>query len=63
VLTIVDGEAARIQSIDDPNCFYDARYLDVILVPASIPHYEIIATGKRPVVLHKAFVREDKHES
>jgi mannose-6-phosphate isomerase class I len=63
VITIVDGESARIQSIDDPGCYYDARYLDVILVPASIGRYEVIATGKQPVVLHKAFVREDKYES
>ena len=41
---------------------YDARYLDVILVPASIGKYEVIAQGRQPVVLHKAFVREDKFE-
>jgi mannose-6-phosphate isomerase len=63
VLTIVDGENARIQSIDDPGCNYDARYLDVILVPASMRRYEVIATGKQPVVLHKTFVREDRYES
>lgn len=62
VITIVDGESVRIQSVDDPGCYYDARYLDVILVPASIGRYEVIATGKQPVVLHKAFVREDKYE-
>jgi mannose-6-phosphate isomerase class I len=62
VLTIVDGEAARIQSLDDPDSYYDAKYLDVILVPASMPRYEVIAQGKQPVVLHKAFVREDKYE-
>lgn len=60
VITIVDGEAARIQSLDDPSQYYDARYLDVILLPASMPRYEVIAMGKQPVVLHKAFVREDK---
>lgn len=62
VITIVDGEAARIQSVDDPNRYYEAKYLDVILVPASMPRYEVIAKGKQPVVLHKAFVREDKYE-
>lgn len=62
VITIVDGEAARIQSVDDPNSFYEAKYLDVILVPASMPRYEVIAQGKQPVVLHKAFVREDMYE-
>ncbi|QYK50001.1 MAG: class I mannose-6-phosphate isomerase [Anaerolineales bacterium] len=60
VLTIVDGEAARIQSLEDPSKYYDARYLDVILVPASLGRYEVIAQGKQPVALHKAFVREDK---
>ena len=63
VITVVDGEAARIQSLDDPTCYYDTKYLDVILVPASIRRYEVIALGKQPVVLHKAFVREDKYAS
>lgn len=62
VITIVDGEAARIQSVDDPDRYYEAKYLDVILVPASMPRYEVIAKGKQPVVLHKAFVREDKYQ-
>jgi mannose-6-phosphate isomerase len=62
VITIVDGESARIQSADDPKIFYEAKYLDVILVPASMPRYEVIAQGKQPVVLHKAFVREDKYD-
>jgi hypothetical protein len=62
VITIVDGESARIQSLDDPNQYYEAKYLDVILVPASMPRYEVIAQGKQPVVLHKAYVREDKYQ-
>lgn len=61
VITIVDGEAARIQSAADPQRNYEARYLDVILVPASMPRYEVIALGRQPVVLHKALVREDKY--
>lgn len=63
VITIVDGEAVRIQSVDDPGQYYDARYLDVILVPASMRRYEVVASGKQPVVLHKTFVREDRYES
>lgn len=63
VITIVDGETARIRSTDNPNHYYDARYLDVILVPASMRRYEVVATGKQPVVLHKTFVREDRYES
>ncbi len=63
VITIVDGESARIQSVEDPGCNYEAGYLDVILVPASIGKYEVIATGNQPVVLHKTFVREDKFQA
>lgn len=58
VLTIVDGEIALIQSADDPDFFYYAKYLDVILVPACIQNYQVIAKGKQPVILHKAFVRK-----
>lgn len=61
VITIVDGEEGRIQSVDDPSCYFDARYLDVILIPASIRNYEVVSSGKQPLVLHKTFVRKDKY--
>ena len=59
VITIVDGEKATIQSADNPDFSYNAKYLDVILVPACIRNYQVIAKGKQPVILHKAFVRKN----
>lgn len=63
VLTVVDGEGARIQSVDNPDFHYKANYLDVIMVPASIAEYEVISQGKQPVVLHKAFVRKETYQN
>lgn len=62
VITIVDGETARIQSAVDSSFYYDANYLDVVVIPASIRNYEVIGTGKQPVMLHKTFVREDRKQ-
>ena len=45
VITIVDGEKATIQSADNPDFSYNAKYLDVILVPACIRNYQVIAKG------------------
>lgn len=63
VITVVDGESVRIQSCDDPSLSYDARYLDVVLIPATITDYEVIATGKQPVVVHKTIIREENFRS
>lgn len=57
VLTVVDGEHVDIWSEENPDYRYSAKYLDVVVIPASIKNYIVEAKGKQPVVLHKAFVR------
>lgn len=59
VLAVVDGESITIRSLAASSCSYDAKYLDVVLIPASIQSYEVITNGTQPVVLHKTFVRKD----
>lgn len=59
VLTIVDGERAEIRAEKKHEEKYLAKYLDVVLVPATVQEYEVENRGKQPVVFHKAFVREE----
>lgn len=58
VVTVVDGEQARISSKSHPEFSYTARFLDVVTIPATIEDYEIRAEGYQPVVIHKTLLRE-----
>ncbi|WP_368271567.1 class I mannose-6-phosphate isomerase [Enterocloster lavalensis] len=58
VVTVVDGEQARISSKSHPEFSYTARFLDVVTIPAIIEDYEIRAEGYQPVVIHKTLLRE-----
>jgi mannose-6-phosphate isomerase class I len=58
VFTVVDGEEAEIESAEDTDRKYDAKYLDVVVLPAQVKDFEIKAKGKQPLVLHKAMVRD-----
>ena len=51
VVTVVDGEQARISSKSHPEFSYTARFLDVVTIPATIEDYEIRAEGYQPVVI------------
>ena len=56
VLTIVDGEEVVIYSKSNPDYYYEASFLDIITVPASIDDYIIEAKGYQPVVVHKTIL-------
>lgn len=58
VLVVVDGERIRVRSVDHPECFYDADYLDMVVVPKSVGHYVIENLGDGPAILHKTLLRE-----
>lgn len=62
VLTLVDGENIRVYSKSHPEFYYDQRYLDVVVVPASIDDYVIENTGYQPCVVHKTMLREGYQE-
>lgn len=63
VLTLVDGETARIQEPGGGGRSYTAGFLDVVLVPASMPTFEVVADARHPIVIHKTFIRSDRFES
>lgn len=58
VLTLVDGENVRVYSKSHPEFCYDQKYLDIVVVPASIDDYVIENTGYQPCVVHKTMLRE-----
>ena len=58
VLTLVDGEKVRVQSLDHPELYYEQHYLDVVVVPANIGKYIIKNLGNQPVYMHKTMLRE-----
>lgn len=59
VLTVVDGEEVLISSLKDERLNYRARFLDIIVVPASIDEYNITNLGYQPVVVHKTILKHN----
>jgi len=57
VLTLVDGENVRVYSKSNPDFFYDQKFLDIVVVPASITDYVIENTGYQPCVVHKTMLK------
>lgn len=58
VVTVVDGESVHIYSKKNPEYSFDAHYLDIVTIPATIEDYVIEAKGYQPVVIHKTLLRE-----
>jgi mannose-6-phosphate isomerase len=58
VITVVDGEMVDISSYEQPEYHYQANYLDVVTIPASIKSYTITAKGYQPVVIHKTRLKK-----
>ncbi|MDR1789826.1 MAG: class I mannose-6-phosphate isomerase [Opitutaceae bacterium] len=54
VLALVDGETVTVEPAADPSRAFTMRYLDVIVVPASVGPYTIRNTGKQPAIGHKS---------
>ena len=58
VLTLVDGERIRVRSLEHPERYYDASFMDLVVVPADMGEYEILNLGAEPVRVHKTLLRE-----
>lgn len=58
VLTLVDGERIRVRSLDHPERCYEAEFMDMVVVPASMGRYVIENLGVEPVRVHKTLLRE-----
>ncbi len=58
VLTLVDGDAVLVRSIDHPERSFQMDFMDIVCVPADMGRYEIINLGKEPIRVHKTTLRE-----
>ena len=57
VLTLCDGEEVEIFDLNNSNRRYNAKYLDVIVVPSTIKNYGVKVISDHPVVLHKTILK------
>lgn len=59
VLSLVDGEKIKVRSIKNPDKYYIANYMDIIVVPANMGEYVIENMGDQPVCVHKTMLKYD----
>ena len=57
VITLVDGEEIEVYSESDPDFKFTQRYLEIVVIPASITDYVIVNKGYQPAVIHKAYLK------
>ena len=57
VLVLVKGDEVLIYSKKDPTCCYHAKYMDMVVVPASMGEYGIINLGKTPCQVTKTMLK------
>ena len=58
VLTLVDGERIRVRSLAHPERSYEAAFMDLVVVPASLGQYVIENLGAEPIRVHKTLLRD-----
>ncbi len=57
VLTLVSGDETLIYSKDDPGRCYHQKFMDVVVVPASVGEYGIINLGRTPCKVTKTMLK------
>ena len=58
VLALVDGEHARVRSVEHPERYYDMDFMDLVCVPADMGRYVIENLGAEPIRIHKTCLRD-----
>lgn len=58
VLTLVDGERIRIRSVTQPERYFDAEYMDMVVVPADMGRYVIENLCTEPICVHKTMLKD-----
>ena len=57
VLTLVEGDEVLVYSKADPSCCFHQKFMDIVVVPASMGEYGIINLGTTPCKVHKALLK------
>ncbi|WP_295935687.1 class I mannose-6-phosphate isomerase [uncultured Alistipes sp.] len=58
VLTLVDGERIRIRSMEQPERYFDAEFMDMVVVPADMGRYIIENLRTEPICVHKTMLKD-----
>ena len=58
VLVLVDGEHVRIRSVEHPERYFDAEYMDMVVVPADMGRYVIENLRTEPICVHKTMLKD-----
>lgn len=58
VLVLVDGEHVRIRSVAQPERYFDAEYMDMVVVPADMGRYVIENLRTEPICIHKTMLKD-----
>lgn len=57
VLVLVEGDEVLVYSKADPTKCFHQKYMEMVVVPASLGEYGIINLGKNPCVVHKTHLK------
>ena len=57
VITLVDGEEIEVYSESNPEFKFTQKYLEIVVIPASITDYVIVNKGYQPAVVHKTYLK------
>ena len=57
VLTLVEGDEVLVYSKADPSRCYHQKFMDIVVVPASMGEYGIINLGNTPCKVHKTLLK------
>lgn len=57
VLALVNGEKVRVESLNNPELYYDMNYLDMAVIPANFGEYRIKNLGVGTVTIHKTHLK------
>ena len=58
VLALVNGEKVRVESVENPELYYDMNYLDMAVIPANFGEYRIKNLGVGTVTVHKTHLKD-----
>lgn len=58
VLSLVDGEHIRVRSAENPERFFDADFMDMVVVPADMGRYVVENLGNEPICVHKTMLKD-----
>lgn len=58
-ITVVDGESIVVYDKKHPNRKYNLNFLEIATIPSTIEEYVIENTGYQPVVVHKAYLKNN----